>query len=206
MTVTDDGGGAFCFSFVPSAAAFAAFGAVDVGIRELVDGGLDVARRRAAAEAALHVLDLLLEQMARRKRLREERVGDDLVALQRVTAFTDLDVVRDRADEARQLGEREVVRDLILERAHELLLAGEPVEVGVGVAEPDEVERLLAVEPLVARLQVDVRVVVVGRAGVLVVVAAVDVHPDAVQLVDDFLEAVEVDGDQVVDRQRRSGA
>ena len=32
VTVTDDGGGAFCFSFVPSAAAFAAFGAVTSGL------------------------------------------------------------------------------------------------------------------------------------------------------------------------------
>ena len=140
--------------------------------------------------------------MTGRQRLGEERVGDDLVALQRVAALADLDVVRDRADEARQRGEREVVRHLILERAHELLLAREAVEVGVGVAEAHEVERLLARQPLIARLQVDVGVVVVVRAGVLVVVAPVDVHPDTVQLVDHLLEAVEVDGDQVVDRQR----
>ena len=78
---------------------------------------------------------------------------------------------------------REVLRDLLAERAHELLLARDAVEVGVGVPEADEVERLLAVQPLVARLQVDVRVVVVARADVLVVVAAVDVHPDAAELV-----------------------
>ena len=54
---------------------------------------------------------------------------------------------------------------------------------------------------LIAGLQVDVREVVQVRAGVPVVVAPVDVHPDAAELVDDLLEAVEVDGDQVVDRQ-----
>ena len=71
-----------------------------------------------------------------------------------------LDVVRDRRDEARQLENREVARELPLERAHELLLARDPVEVVVGVAEADEVERLLAGQQLVARLKVDVRVVV----------------------------------------------
>jgi hypothetical protein len=88
-----------------------------------------------------------------------------------------------------------------LERAHELLLARDAIQIGVGVPEADEVERLPAVQPLVARLQVDVRVVGRARADVLVVVAAVDVHPDAAELVHDLLEAVEVDGDQIVDRQ-----
>ena len=87
----------------------------------------------------------------------------------------------------------EVVRELLLQRAHELLLAREPVVVVVGVPEADELERLLAGQPLVARLEVDVRVVRRRRAGVDVVVAAVDVHPDAADLVDDLLEAVEVD-------------
>ena len=100
---------------------------------------------------------------------------------------------------AGHLRRREALRDLLAERAHELLLARDAVEVGVGVPEADEVERLLAVQPLVARLQVDVRVVGRDRADVLVVVAAVDVHPDAAELVHDLLEAVEVDGDQVVD-------
>ena len=35
-------------------------------------------------------------------------------------------------------------RDPLLERLHELLLAHDAVEVGVGVAEADEVERVLA--------------------------------------------------------------
>ena len=122
---------------------------------------MSVASTRARV-VALHVLDLVLEEVARRQRLREQRVGDDLVALELVAALADLDVLRDRADEARQLGEREVARDLLAERAHELLLARDAVQVGVGVAEADEVERLLAGQQLVARLQVDVRVVVVA--------------------------------------------
>ena len=95
---------------------------------------------------------------------------------------------------------------LLAERAHELLLAGDAVQVVVRVAEAHEVERLLAAQQLIPGLEVDVRVVVVARAGVPVVVAAVDVHPDAAELVDDLFEAVEVDRDEVVDRATRSGA
>ena len=65
------------------------------------------------------------------------------------------------------------------------------------MTEADEVERLLAVQLLVARLEVDLRVA--ARAADGVDVAVVDVHVDAVQLVDEELEAVEVDRDQVVD-------
>ena len=74
--------------------------------------------------------------------------------------------------------------DLILERADEQLLAGVAVEVAVGVAEADEVERLVAAELLVAGLQVDRRVA--ARPAVGVEVAAVDVHPDAAELVDEL--------------------
>jgi hypothetical protein len=90
---------------------------------------------------------------------------------------------------------------MLLERAHELLLSRDPGEVRVGVPETDEVERLLATQLLVARLQVDVREVVVVRARVPVVVATVDVHPDPTERVDHLLEAVEVERDQVVDRE-----
>ena len=61
----------------------------------------------------------------------------------------------------------------------------------------DEVERLPADELLVAGPEVDRRV----DASVGVVVAAVDVHPDTAELVDDIHEALEVDRDQVVDRE-----
>ena len=86
-----------------------------------------------------------------------------------------------------------VLRDLLLERPHELLLAREPVVVVVGVAEADERERVGAAQPLVAGLQVDVGEVGRGAAVVVVVVAAVDVEPDAAELVDDLAEAAEVD-------------
>ena len=73
-------------------------------------------------------------------------------------AARDLDVVLERADQLRDLEEREPAREAVLERLEEELLAREPVEVGVGVAEADEVERLLAVELLVAGMEVDRRV------------------------------------------------
>ena len=69
------------------------------------------------------------------------------------------------------------------------------------MAEADEVERLLAVQLLVARLEVDLRVA--ARAADGVDVAVVDVDVDAVQLVDEQLEAVEVDRDEVVDGDSR---
>ena len=67
VTLTDDGGGAFCFSFVPSAAAFAAFGALTSGFANWSTAAWMSFDDARAAEAALHVLDLLLEEMARRK-------------------------------------------------------------------------------------------------------------------------------------------
>ena len=77
--------------------------------------------------------------------------------------------------------------DLILERADEALLPGIAIEVAVGVPEAHEVERLRAVELLISGLQVDRGVP--GGAAVAVVVAAVDVHPQAAELVDDLREA-----------------
>jgi hypothetical protein len=131
----------------------------------------------------------------------EQRIAQDFASAQLVSAGRDLDVVRDRIDDRGDLQRREVLADLFPDRADELLLARVSVQVVVGVAEADEVECLLTAQELVAGLQVDIRVVVVGGPSVLVVVTAVDVHPDTAELVDDFLEAVEVDGDQIVDRQ-----
>ena len=68
-----------------------------------------------------------------------------------------------RADDRRGLQEREAAREPVLQRLDEQLLARRPVEVGVGVAVADVVERLLAVELLVARLEVDLRVIRRGR-------------------------------------------
>ena len=101
----------------------------------------------------------------------------------------------------------EIVRDLVLDGAHEQLLARVADEVVVGVPVADELERRAAGHFLVAGLEVDRRVLVVA-AGVLVEVAAVDVDPDPAELVDDLREADEVDGHEVVDpepRQRLDG-
>ena len=67
----------------------------------------------------------------------------------------------------------------------------------------DERERLLPVQELVARLEVDVREVRRQRADVPVVVAPVDVDPDTAELVHDGDEAEEIDGDQIVDGESR---
>ena len=64
------------------------------------------------------------------------------------------------------------------------------------MAEADEVERLLPVELLVAGLEIDLCVAARPRDGVDV--AVIDLHVDAVHLVHEQLEAVEVDRDQVV--------
>ena len=84
--------------------------------------------------------------------------------------------------------------------AQEVLLAGGPDDVVVGVAVAGVVERVEAAERLIAGLDVDL-VVVPGAGGgvVAVVVAAVDVDVDAVDLVDRAGEAREVDVDEVVD-------
>ena len=123
--------------------------------------------------------------------VREHRLRAHVLA----ATLRDLDVARQRLDHLRQLRQLEVLADLVLEGADEGLLARVAVEVAVGVPEPDERERLVAVQLLVAGLQVDRRV-----EAVVVVVAAVDVHPDPAELVDDLGEAAEVDRDQVVDR------
>ena len=48
-----------------------------------------------AAERALHVLDLVLEEVPAGQRLREERVRDHFLAAAGCAAFADLDVLRD---------------------------------------------------------------------------------------------------------------
>ena len=68
------------------------------------------------------------------------------------------------------------------------------------MAETDVGERVCSPQALVARLQVDLGIRPVGAAAVVVEVAAVDVHPDAPEMVDDALEPAEIDADQVTDR------
>ena len=91
--------------------------------------------------------------------------------------------------------------ELPLELAQEHLLPHDAPEVTrLVVAEADERQRVPAVEPLIARLQVDRREVGHRR---VVVVAAIDHEVRPAQLVDHADEAPEVDVDEVVDLQPR---
>ena len=130
------------------------------GMGELVERLLDVRRVGARLAVAGHALDLVLEEVAAREAEREAAASSARPCRSGLPPTSTLL----RQDRARSTGaaEAEVVRELLLERAHELLLARDPVVVVVGVAVADEVERLLAGEELVAGLEVDVRVVL-GR-------------------------------------------
>src|SRR5439155_5365143 len=92
---------------------------------------------------------------------------------------------------------------LALERLYELLLTGDPVEVGVGVPVTHVVEGLATGQLLVAGLQVDRRIP--AGTAVRVEVVTVDIEPDPTHPVHDLAEAPEVDRDQVVDRDAREG-
>ena len=180
-------------------------GRVDVGIPELAHRLLDVVGRGRQVRVPLEAVDAGLEDVTRRKRVGKCRVAQhglrtDVLA----AALTDLDVRGDHLDHLRQLRERYRVLDLVLERPDEQLLACVPVDVGVRVAEPYEVEGVRPVQPLIARLEVDLGVP--ARAPVVVVVAPIHVEPDTAELVDELAEAAEVDRDDVVDRQPREGA
>ncbi len=93
--------------------------------------------------------------------------------------------------------------DLLAQVAQEVLLAGDPHEVRVGVPVADVVERVFVAELLVARLEVDARVVAFGAADVLVVVAVVHHHVGAPERVHEADEACEVDVHDPVQLQRR---
>ena len=176
-----------------------------VRVAELAHGALDVLRRGRQVGEPLEPADPGLEHVPGRQRVCERRVTEHRPRADVLpTALADLDVRRDHLDHLRELGDRERVLDLILERAHEELLARGAVDVRVRVAEADEVERPRPVEALVAGLEVDLRVA--GRAAVVVVVAPVDVQPDTTELVDELPEPTEVDRDDVVDRQARQVA
>ncbi len=174
-----------------------------VGGREPGDGVLDVGGVGRQLGEAGHALDLLLEEVPALKAVGEERVAEDRARGQLLaSAHTDLDVLRHRADEARHLRHREPALELLLHRGHEQLLPRYAVEVRVRVPVARVVERGATGQPLVAGLEVDLRVAEArADARVVVVVATVDVDPDAAERVDDALEAAEVDGDEVVDRQ-----
>ena len=78
-------------------------------------------------------------------------------------------------------------------------MASDTEKVRVEVAVAHVRERAVAVQALVAGPEVDRRVAARPRA--VVEVPMVDVDPDAAELVDELQEPVEVDGDEVVDRQ-----
>ena len=172
-------------------------GRLHVGAREPRDRVLDVRAFRRQLRVPGQPVDLLLEEVAALQPVGEERVAENRAWGQLAAAAdTDLDVLRDGPDEARHLRQREAAAELLLHRRHEQLLAGHAVEVGVRVPVARVVERCAAGQPLVAGLEVDLRVAEPrADARVVVEVAPVDVHPDTVERVDDLLEAAEVDGD-----------
>ena len=101
-----------------------------------------------------------------------------------------------------RLGEQDLGRDLLARLAQEVLLARRANDVVVGVPVARVVERVEPAQRLVARLDVDLLVVLLAVEGVVLVeVAAVDVDVDAVEGVDGAGEALEVDVDDVVDLQ-----
>ena len=195
-------GADFVFFRLPGSTwSVALSGASTSGCANSAIGGLDVRGRRRELVRPGQPADLDLEEVAGGHLVREARV---LVERARrdslTTGLPDLHVLRHRVDDLEDVPRvLELVPHDLLHRLHELLLAAEPEEVGVGVPVAHEVERLPALQALVAGPEVDRGVV----AALEVDVAAVDVEPDAAELVDALPEAVEVDADQEVDRETR---
>jgi hypothetical protein len=172
-------------------------------VEEFLHRRLDVRRIGVQLVHPCDPADLDLDEVPGREPVGEERVVDERLARDLTVLLADLDVVPHHLEQLRNgLRVLPVVVDRLLDRLHEQLLAREAEEIRVGVPVADEVEGLPALELLVARPEVDRRVDAAGR----VVVPAVDVHPDAAELVHDVAEALEVDRDQVVDREVRERA
>ncbi len=113
-------------------------------------------------------------------------------------------VVGEDVDQLAGLAQQLAGAELRAGLAQEVLLAGRPHEVVVGVAVPDVVERLVAAHLLVARLDVDHGVVLaVAETRVVVEVAPVYVHIDAAERVHTVPEPAEADVHVVVDREAR---
>jgi hypothetical protein len=125
--------------------------------------------------------------------------GDQTVDLAQAGDVGDGVVRHDRGhrEKMRKARDRGRARQLALHLAQEHLLPHDAREVAVlVVAEAHKGERLVAVQNLVARLDVDRSVVCHGG---VVVVAMIDHEVGPTQLVDDLDEAFEVDVDEVVD-------
>ena len=149
-------------------------------------------RRRAARQAHLH--HVAARDLGEQLDVAQDRLRADRLAL---GGAAHLEVVGQRVEQAEEVRARRPDVEAALELAHEGLLARRADEVGVEMPVADVLQRLRAVELLVARLQVD-RGVVAG-AVVGVVVAPVDVDVDAVEDVHRLAEEVEVDRHVVVD-------
>ena len=169
---------------------------IDVGVEELPRRLLRSTTASPRARSCREPVDRHTGELAGRKTVREVQIRERGLGRNRLAArLADLDVALQRADDLEDVEDR-ARRHALAQCGDEELLAREAVEIRIGVSEADEVERFLAVELLVARLQVDLRVAV--RTALRVQVPVVDVHVDPVQLVHEQLEAVEVDRDQVV--------
>jgi len=170
---------------------------------EFIDSRLDVRGVGSQLVGPGQPPDLHLEEVPGRQAVGEQQVRLERVRVDSLApALADLHVLAQSSDDLEDvLRVLPLVPHRLLHRLHEGLLAGEAIEVGVRVSIADEVERLPAREPLVTGPEIDRCVVPTLR----VEVAAVDVHRDAADLVDHLPEALEVDSDQVVDRQAGHG-
>ncbi len=170
------------------------------GMQELVDRRLHLRGARDdvgdAADRGRRAVDVRLVDVVGVQRQRQREHPVELAQARDVGG----DVVRDDAhhrQEPRQARELRRADQLALHLAQKDLLAHDAREVAVlVVAKAHPVERLRAVQALVAGVDVDRRVA--GHRGV-VVVAAIDHQVGSAEPVDDLLEAVEVDVDEVVD-------
>ena len=144
------------FAFCPERRRVRALRLGHVGMEELVHDVVDHRLRRGQLGGGRPVrlqqrrVDRVAEEVPGRQPVGEPRVRLDLAHLRRAAAAAgDLDAALDRADDLRDVGQREVAGQAALQRVEEELLPREAVDVRVGVAEADVVQRLPAVELLV---------------------------------------------------------
>ena len=142
--------------------------------------------------------------MPRRELVREIDVVLERLRIERLAAAaSDDDVLLDGVHDREHGVEVQLRRDLLLERFEEELLPGVAIQVGVEVSEPHIGERIARIQPLIAREQVDLGNA--GTVGRIAEISMVDVEPDPAEVVDEIVEAGEVDRDEIVDRKPREG-